>query len=337
MLFSEKHMIATWTGGASVRRMQTGPRRRARGDGKRLILGLCGLGMLVAFVAGCASFTPAPRQTTLAADRVELPTEWRGHWLCITARIDGAGPFRLMVDTGATGLLLRASIAQQVAARNPRQAVITTPAGKFETRIVTVGRLESGGMTLVDVPAFVLDQSQTALLGNLFDGVIGIGAFRDVIAEFDFPAGRIAVYRRDLARFSACPAVSYDEVVPAVTIDVAGRPVRAIVDTGSTFHLILPNLERYPLAVPITLDRGAGGMAIGSKGFDREENSQLKGLARWGPVTWENPPLRRQTQGAVGNIGVGVLDRLKFAIDGRAKRIYFSGGELTRKWKVGAD
>src|SRR5689334_2270571 len=70
--------------------------------------------LLVAFssvLVGCISGSFSPHQTTLTADKVNLPTKKEHGQLWIEARINGAGPFLLLVDTGCTVMLLPQRVA----------------------------------------------------------------------------------------------------------------------------------------------------------------------------------------------------------------------------------
>src|SRR4051812_30182340 len=92
--------------------------------------GLVGLAlvMMAAGLAGCATVIgPAPRKTTLASDRVSLPTAKvpQAAALFVDVRINGQGPFRLLVDTGASCLVL-APRAAAAAGLKPLPGVTVT-------------------------------------------------------------------------------------------------------------------------------------------------------------------------------------------------------------------
>jgi hypothetical protein len=149
----------------------------------------------------------------------------------------------------------------------------------------------------------------------------------------DFPSHQVSAVRPGAEAYSLKSGVLYSGAFrPIVTIEVCGRPVPAMFDTGSGFGLIVPDLNDYPLAHPLVMDEGLGGFGFGSVAGDRGGNSQLAGVVRLGPVTWTNPPLRQQAHGRPGNVGVGVLDRGKVAFDQHAHLIYFLGPTFDREW-----
>lgn len=188
-----------------------------------------GMGLLA---AGCAAFNPAPRGTVLAAARVDLPTAYKGGFLFVDARINGAGPFRLLVDTGTSGLALSAAVAETAGLPPKGSAVVVSPAAKIPTRLVSVDRFECGGMTLQNTPAVIIDAHEMEVLATAFGdafgcvGIVGIGAFQDVIVQMDFPGRSVSVFRPDAGSFSANPFVSYAGIIPRITLEMGGDPCK---------------------------------------------------------------------------------------------------------------
>jgi predicted aspartyl protease len=290
---------------------------------------------LLAGLAGCTTTSTFPRRTTLAADRVILPTTEARGLLLIEARIDGAGPYRLLVDTGAGVLLLSAKVVAEAGlARSGGTFVVETPAAQFRSGAAYVRRFESGGLRLDHLEAVVIDETKIAPIRDAFgaEGILGMAALRDAVLEMDFPAREVRVVRPDA--FSGLPqrAVPYEELCPIVQLEVNGIPVRALVDTGSNFHLIVPELHRFPLVQPALQDDGLGGFALGTTTPDRGVNAQLAGTALLGPVRLVNPPLREQHDGATSNVGVRALEHCQLIVDQRNRQLYFHGSALERTW-----
>lgn len=137
---------------------------------------------LLALAVGCATaprYRFVPQKTTLAADRVELPTSEMAGLLLAEVRLNGAGPFRLMVDTGATGLCIPEALARQLGLPEvPRSE--TTGEGHGVTvkvRTVRVARLECGGLTLEKIEALQMRDADMANLRQAMpeaDGVLDL-------------------------------------------------------------------------------------------------------------------------------------------------------------------
>jgi len=277
----------------------------------------------------------APRRTTLTADRVELPTFENCGMLFIDARLNGAGPFRLLVDTGSRGLILPLDIATAAGLELRSGRTLLTPVGHVKFQTADVTRLESGGLKLEHVPTAVVDTGDCRAGAKQLCSIRWRDRNRNVEGarpRDGFLPQTIRVARPGTWRTFDLQSVSYDRVCPVVTIDVAGKSLPVLLDTGSGFALIAPNLEAYPLIAPPIKDEGRGGVAIGSKEGFRGESAQLAGDLRFGPLTWHNPPLRRQTSGKIGNLGTRSLATCRLIVDQKARRIFFPGAAFETDW-----
>lgn len=294
-------------------------------------LGLVLIFTLIAF-SGCSSLSLAPRRTTLSADRVDLPT-WvdpKSPYLFVEARINGAGPFRLLVDTGADFLIFGAKLATaaglkylpDIPAKVRGASGTTVPA-----QLALVERFDSGGLSLSQVLCMVLSQDESENLARLgsIDGVLGMAALWDVILEMDFPKGRVTAVKPGAIRYPAGTAVSYTEIAPVVRLELSGRSVAAVIDTGSDSVLSIP-LDAIPLFYPPVNDHGIA-ISIGHVG-KASDKSQLSGEAQTGPVRWIRPPV----QEGEPRVGARALETWKLAIDQRARKIYFLADNLRREW-----
>ncbi len=132
--------------------------------------------IILAVAAGYGVWTemgPAlsPRQQVMD-DRIELPRAQDGHYY-LTLDVDGAD-VRFLVDTGATGIVLSDEDARRIgldpAALN-YLGVASTANGDVRTARVVLDRIDLGGITDRDVPAFVNEgELNTSLLGMSYLG-----------------------------------------------------------------------------------------------------------------------------------------------------------------------
>jgi predicted aspartyl protease len=291
---------------------------------------------LVVGLGGCVSVSFTPQHTILAAERVALPTVEAEKFLLVEARVNGAGPYRFFVDTGASTLILSTKVAKAAGLKSGagHVVILKTPAGDVRSTAAVVRRFESGGLRLENLAAVVVPDADLAPLAGAFgaEGVLGMTAVRDLVLEMDFPARQISAVRPGSRSYPVEVSVPYEGLSPIVQLEVHGKTVRALVDTGSNFHLIVPDMASYPLVQPPLKDDGFGGFAVGSKKGGREENGQLAGEARLGPLRWSNPPMRWQRSGTEANIGVAALNHIRLIVDQKAQRLYFEGTALEREW-----
>ena len=180
--------------------------------------------------------------------------------MLVAVGIDGTGPYRFLVDSGADRTVIGSALARDLRLPAAGNVVLQGIAGSSRVATVTIGTLTLGRSTIVDITAPVLAEAN---LGA--QGILGIDALADQRLMFDFDARTVTVQdTRVPVRFDA------DEIVVTarrrngqliLTQAAAGRvPIHAVVDTGA--ELTMGNLalrdrvfkgRRPPLATPITL------------------------------------------------------------------------------------
>jgi predicted aspartyl protease len=288
------------------------------------------LALVVVAWAGCVTQVGSvPAKTTLAADRVALPTKAIPGISClfVEAKINGQGPFRLVVDTGAHGLALAPRVAAAAGLKPFAGGTITVIGAAGKTRVghvAVVDRFEAGGFAVERFWAYLMnaeDAENFRSMGEM-DGLCGLDVFADVVLEIDFPRKQVDVVRRGTARYPAVAGVSHERAV--VSLELGDKPMRATIDTGFDGTFDLP-LDEVALRYPRT-KRGGQTMTIG--GVSDWESSQLEGEIRLGPLTWSNPPV---THG-LGLIGSRALQTWKVVVDQHDRKIYFIGSNLHRRW-----
>ncbi|HEY8994506.1 MAG TPA: aspartyl protease family protein [Lacunisphaera sp.] len=280
-----------------------------------------------------------PRRTTLAADRVELPTTSLDEYLLIETRINGAGPFRLLVDSGCSSLVLspRAAKLAHVRANPFLTEYVSVIGGKGLVKQSTaqVDRLEAGGLTLEGVKALVSGKTAWAeeliihqmAFGEVesFDGVLGMSVLYDVILEMDYPTRQVAVVRPGTGQLPADRAVPYnlDIGVGWVTLEIGGKPVRALIDTGFNGGFKITSWEDIPLLYPQQKEDGLGAYGAGGQ-VRRRAWGQLEGEMRLGPITWQNA-IGVSNDGKEAVVGSLALKPWKVVFDQHAHQLYLLG------------
>jgi predicted aspartyl protease len=182
---------------------------------------------------------PAPDRSGV---RASLPLQLIAGLPTITATINGAGPFRFGIDTGAAGYLrVTPDLALKLGLTQIGEALASDPSGKSPVRLqlFEVATLKFGDLTFSKVPTISLGMTRPGM-----DGIIGMGFFHDLLLKLDY--GRL--------NFSADPGslppangkdvidISLDRgVIPTIPVKVGNWASNAHLDTGNT---------RYPFFVP---------------------------------------------------------------------------------------
>jgi predicted aspartyl protease len=143
-------------------------------------------------LTGLAAAALAPaRAVAQAASEPPEVLEGRTDWtrrLTTPVKIDGQGPFRFIIDTGANRSVISDQVARRLALPEGAPTLVHGIAGAVPARTVNVKSFLAGGAPapIKDIP--VLDG---AALGA--EGLLGIDAFRNRRVEFDFVRGRVTL------------------------------------------------------------------------------------------------------------------------------------------------
>src|SRR5439155_24717284 len=112
----------------------------------------------------------------------------------LTTKIGEAGPFSLLIDTGASGLALSEGVARRLRetglAQARGQVKVFSSSGKIcKLDLVAVTNLVYGELVLEQLMAVVADFSRfSKTLGEPLDGLAGLDLFRQGTLVLDYPA-----------------------------------------------------------------------------------------------------------------------------------------------------
>jgi predicted aspartyl protease len=148
--------------------------------------------VLVPALAGCqlggeATETRAP----VDAAEGEVPLAFAGAGeaaLVVPVRINGAGPFSLVLDTGATFTCVTTEVAAQLDLPEQRGAVGrgTGVHATMPVRIIRFDSVRVGAASAHDMPGCVLDLTALEIAGTSVDGLLGLNFLRAFDVHLDF-------------------------------------------------------------------------------------------------------------------------------------------------------
>ena len=170
-------------------------------------------------------------------DRLVIPTTHDGIGRIVApVMINGEGPFRFVVDTGATHSAVSKPLAEELNLVNEKagapSVLLSGVTGSAEVAVVRIESLTVGELSLgpLDVPVI------NAVLADA-DGVLGADAMIDSRLTIDFKENRIVIER---SSFQAPPRYFY--TVPVrfgfgrlllADAKIGNVTVKAIIDTGA--------------------------------------------------------------------------------------------------------
>jgi predicted aspartyl protease len=150
--------------------------------------------------------------------------------------VNGKGPFRFVIDTGASRSTLAPHLARalNLKASVGRNVMLNGVTGAAEVPTVRVDSIEIGALRFdkQDLPVIF-----TSIMGNA-DGILGVAGFQDQRIDVDFKRDRVSVLESNGKRphFSMVTTRATRNANGLMIVDVrVGRriKVKAVIDTGA--------------------------------------------------------------------------------------------------------
>jgi hypothetical protein len=180
-----------------------------------------------------------PEQT----DSIVVPCPPDKNRLFINVRINGRGPFRFMLDSGAGSTVL----SQRVAAILGINVSGNTPArgigGFGNLGFGDIDSLDIGELTLRFSKIMVADfDSLSGSIMSDLDGILGYDFFARFPIRIDFPDSILIIYRPGYAtkdKFQNDIPLEIYYQMPLVTGELDGQPLRLVLDLGAQAGVVL--------------------------------------------------------------------------------------------------
>jgi predicted aspartyl protease len=150
--------------------------------------------------------------------------------------VNGKGPFRFVIDTGASRSTLAPHLARALGLKHSvgRNVMLNGVTGAAEVPTVAVDSIEIGALRFEkqDLPVIF-----TSIMGNA-DGILGVAGFQDQRIDVDFKKDRVSVLVSNGRRphYSMVTARAQRDKNGLMILDVkVGRRIKAkaVVDTGA--------------------------------------------------------------------------------------------------------
>ena len=264
-----------------------------------------------------------PGKIELRTPEVSVPMHWLMKKPMVDVKINGKGPYRFFLDTGAQGSVLDQALAEDLKLPVLGDGRVGSPGGKgLPAKKVRLDRLEVGDAVLSAVPAYAFDRSHLDRGKDSPRGVLSAGIFPGFLVTLDYPQSRLVIRRGQLPAPDSARVFTYDakRPLPELRLSVAGQQVDVHLDSGAPGGITLPLklAERLPLASkPVEVARG--------RRVDQEVvilGAKLNGQVKLGRYVLENPDLRFQDiPNAPGHVGYEFLRRFAVTLDAANHRV----------------
>jgi hypothetical protein len=265
----------------------------------------------------------SPERITIPERGAEVEMTRSGHLPAVQVMINGQGPFRFAIDTGAGGSArLDSALAARLGLETVGQVRSGDPSGR-NTRMMNLVRLASveiGGARFEGLNAAVRDYNE-GRMGEPIDGILGFALFKECLFTLDYPGNRLKIERGALPPADGRQVIAFsaDRGIPAIRLQVDSLWVNADVDAGSPGGFTLP--ASYSSRLPLAgAPRVVGRARTVSNEFEITA-AELKGSVRLGGFDFPGVTIGFQPVFPVGNVGSGVLKDFRVTFDQKNGRM----------------
>jgi len=237
----------------------------------------------------------------------------------VQVMVDGKGPYRFVIDTGAQGAgRISAALAEQLGLAAVGEVRTAAPGGTTETRkIYRAGKLAVGGIAFAD--------ADLATMPNLpgrsdWDGVLGIDLFHQLTLTLDYGKAALKLSR---APASGGVAADFSHAIPQIPLSIGDKALTVDLDTGNGAAPLFVS-EEVAKAVPQSgpaVERGRARTSFGEFAIMQAPISvpvTVGGVAL--PVTAIGWPSAR----GEGNLGSRGLAGMRLVVDRANGRVVIS-------------
>lgn len=267
---------------------------------------------------------------------VTVPFEPCEAHICVMLTLNGQGPFKFILDTGARNVI---SDKLYRRLRLPAQGVaVLSGLGQQTERgvLTTVQQVGMAGLTLERQAFFT-----SPTLDNLpIDGTIGYEWLWLTPTQIDYAARQLTFHDPDRFVYrgaAVATPLSFHDKTPQIEAVLDGLRGKFTIDTGSDFSLTMskPFVDRYGL-----VEKYRAGEQVQTAHVIGGTTEVLKTrgkLFEMGGVHIADPTLELSTQGGgalnsptlAGNISNGILRQLSILFDYQGGKVYIEPNKVT--------
>lgn len=262
-----------------------------------------------------------PARTELRSPVVEARLDLGSGQPVVEATINGEGPFKLVLDTGAKATKLDDDVVTSLGLRLVRKTEIHQAPGVTPTvfEVVGIDSLALGGAVFRDCEATVLDYDEVFGGKRRCDGVLGYPVFADCLLTLDYPRERVVLKQGELPAADKREILDYEERdgLAGIPVVISRIPVEIIVDSGMAGAIALA--EGLEDGVALAL-QPAKRSDIASQLNIRE--ARLSGTLRLGRHRVIEPPVYFFGTGSA--VGHKVLRHFVVTLDQKNGRVRFA-------------
>jgi hypothetical protein len=243
----------------------------------------------------------------------QAPIGFAGHLIVLDVMVNGKGPYKFGLDTGASG---GARVSQQVAKDLDLPVVgqaegIGLGPNKLSLPLVKAS-LTLGPIHFDDIQAAVHDIPTSS--GQPVDGVLGFDLFKDYLLTIDYPNGTVSVAPGRLYSNERGVLVMMSPLgIPQIGGTIAGNSIIIDIDSGSNGGFGL--MKQYESELKFVSAPKPIGQAVGAGGTVDVDAGTVDGDLAFGDQTLHDPVVSFLPLPGVANLGSRVLSNYAITFD----------------------
>ena len=278
-----------------------------------------------------AQAQPESKHTTHIDPPVTVPMSTDHGKPSVEIRINGQGPFRFLLDTGASpALVINDDLVRELELETRPGERIGDPANPQAIQTVEVDLAEvmiGDGAIFRNVTAVSWDRSALYSGDDAPRGIVGFGLFTDSLLTLDYPGKQVQIELGELPDANGTTIVEFerDRGIPMVPISIDGKSHLAHIDSGSMAALMLPMsmADSLPLQDKPTL---VGQGRTVANDFEIYE-ATLESSIKFGGTNISKPRVMFNTKfDNMVNVGSGILSHYRMTFDQQHDRVRFELG-----------
>jgi len=249
---------------------------------------------------------------------MHVPFEIVDGRIYVQARVNGRGPFRFAVDTGASGIARAdASLVSSLGLTIQGQTSTSDGIQTAEVDMTHLNSIELGSLSRQNIDIITRDYSSRESPDAVFSGIIAREFFSDGLLTIDYPNQTLS-FSQSRALSPADKNVLTYERAFRVPVSIGELQTEGNLDTGANVNFVLPrSLYEKVAAGPL---EQAGRGRLTNVEFETKR-ATIRGPFQMGSATLSNVEVRVSDRFPELLVGAHALQNFVLLIDQRSKSI----------------
>ncbi len=223
-------------------------------------------------------------------EAIEVPFNFYRNAIIVQAKVNGKGPFNMLLDTGADPSVIDFKMAKEIGLKLASVGKQGTGGGTdtnlaHETKLPL---LELGGLTARNIEAVAINLSKMSeALGKPLHAVLGHSLLKNRIVQIDYPKRVVRFYAaspfrkptsRSHRRKFATLSFRYRDDILMEGVSVNGKRMVANLDTGSNGRFQLTPAAVVKLGLETQVGKARVSKSAGFNGMTENREGEIKNV-----------------------------------------------------------